>query len=176
MIRTRTFGPALLLAILTAAPALAQSEEDATPDSRSVEQVVRDVYDMVSWTDGKTPDWEEVRKVFIPEAIVVLRYPPGLQVMSVDGFLLDWLRFQNQLAEAGLSGFLETVLSAEVVEFGDIAHVHVVYESSIPDRDRPPRPGVDFWSLIRVDDRWMVASVVNELPRDDMPVPDSFQD
>jgi len=156
--------------------ALAQARTDEpAEDLRSVEQVVRDVYDLVSWTDRNTPDWEVVREVFIPEAIVVLRYPPDLRVMSVDGFLLDWLRFENQLAAAGATGFQETVTSARTTEFGDIAHVQVVYESSIPDRDGPARPGVDLWSLIRVDGQWKVVSVVNELPRDDLPVP-SFDD
>jgi len=48
----------------------------------------------------------------------VLRFPPTLEVMSVDGFLLDWLRFENQFAERGASGFLEAVVSAETTEFG----------------------------------------------------------
>ncbi len=163
-------GLTCLVSMVFAAPAMAQTE-DASIDERSVEEVVRDVYALVSWTDGNTPDWEVVREVFIPEAIVVLRYPPDLKVMSVDGFLLDWLRFQNQLEETGVSGFLEAVTSATVTEFGDIAHVHVVYESSIPGTGRPARPGVDLWSLIRTDGQWKVVSVVNELPRDDLPVP-----
>jgi len=167
----RTSGLACLMAMAAAVPAFAQSEA-AEVDLRSAEQVVRDVYGLVSWTDGNTPDWEVVREVFIPEAIVVLRYPPNLKVMNVDGFLLDWLRFENQLAERGVKGFLETVVSAEVTEFGDVAHVHVVYETTIPDTGRPARPGVDLWSLIRVDGRWKVVSVVNELPRDDLPVPE----
>ncbi len=167
----RSAGLACLIAMVAAVPALAQSEA-AEEDLRSAEQVVRDVYHVVSWTDGNTPDWEVVGEVFIPEAIVVLRYPPNLKVMSVDGFLLDWLRFENQLAERGVKGFLETVVSAEATEFGDIAHVHVVYETTIPDTGRPARPGVDLWSLIRVDGRWKVVSVVNELPRDDLPVPE----
>ncbi len=174
MYRIRATGLACLISMALTAPALAQTNETAE-DLRSVEQVVRDVYDLVSWTDGNTPDWEVVREVFIPEAIVVLRYPPDLKVMSVDGFLLDWLRFENQLAAAGVSGFQETVTSAETTEFGDVAHVNVVYESSIPGTTRPARPGVDLWSLIRVDGRWKVVSVVNELPRDDLPVP-SFGD
>ena len=103
---------------------------------------------------------------------MVLRYPPALKVMSVDGFLLDWLRFQNQLEKAELSGFQEKVTSIRTTEFGDVAHVHVVYESSIPGSGRPPRPGVDLWSLIRIDGVWKVVSVVNELPRDDLAVPD----
>ena len=173
MLHVRTLGLTLALVSLSSAPVVAQSDS-ADGDERSVEQVVRDVYDMVSWTDGNTPDWEKVREVFIPEAVIVLRYPPGLQVMSVDGFLLDWLRFQNQLAEAELTGFLEVVRSADVFEFGDVAQVRVVYESSIPDREGPARPGVDLWSLIRVDGRWLVASVINELPREDLPIPDSF--
>jgi len=156
-----------LLGLAGAPPAVRHGD---TPEPRAVVQVVRDVYDLVSWTDGDTPDWEIVREVFIPEAIIVLRYPPDLQVMSVDGFLLDWLRFENRLEDAGVTGFEETVLSARVTEFGDIAHVHVVYESSIPDSGRPARPGVDLWSLIRVDGEWKVVSVINELPRDDLPL------
>ena len=175
MINIRACALALLVSAWNPLPAVAQSDE-APGDERSVEQVVRDVYDMVSWTDGDTPDWEEVRQVFLPEAVVVLRNRAGLQVMSVDGFLLDWLRFQNQLTEAGLTGFVETVRSADVTEFGDIAHAHVVYESSIPETERPARPGVDFWSLIRVDGVWKVASVVNELPRDGVPIPESFRE
>jgi len=162
---------AVFLAVSVVTSAAAQSDESRA-DSRTVEQVVRDVYELVSWTDGDTPDWEVVRGIFIPEGIVVLRYPPDLKVMSVDGFLLDWLRFQNQLEDAGASGFQETVLSARATEFGDIAHVHVVYESSIPDTGRPARPGVDLWSLIRVEGQWKVVSVVNELPRDGLTVPD----
>jgi hypothetical protein len=172
--RIRVTGLACIVSMALAAPALAQTDEPVE-DLRSVEQVVRDVYDLVSWTDGNTPDWEVVRDVFIRDAIVVLRYPPDLKVMSVDGFLLDWLRFENQLAAAGVSGFQETVTSVETTEFGDVAHVSVVYESSIPETERPARPGVDLWSLIRVDGTWKVVSVVNELPRDDLPVP-SFGD
>lgn len=170
MIGFRGPGLAWLIVLAAASPAPGQ-EQEADSTGPSVEQVVRDVYELVSWTGGDTPDWEAVRDVFIPEAIVVLRYPPELKVMSVDGFLLDWLRFENQLADAGVDGFQETVTSAETTEFGDIAHVHVVYESSIPGSDRPPRPGVDLWSLIRQGGEWKVVSVVNELPRDDLTIP-----
>ena len=171
MVSPRTAGLACLMAMCVASPIRAQNDE---PEAgvRSVEQIVVDVYELVSWTDGNTPDWDVVRQVFIPEAVVVLRYPPVLKVMSVDGFLLDWLRFQNQLEGAGLTGFQETVLSIRTTEFGDVAHVHVVYESSIPGTGRPAQPGVDLWSLIRVDGEWKVVSVVNELPRDDLGVPD----
>lgn len=170
MDRIRAAGLACLISVALTTPILAQTNETAE-DLRSVEQVVRDVYALVSWTDGNTPDWEVVREVFIPEAIVVLRYPPEHKVMSVDGFLLDWLRFENQLKEAGMSGFQETVTSAATTEFGDVAHVHVVYESSIPGTGRPARPGVDLWSLIRIDGQWKVVSVVNELPRDGLEIP-----
>jgi len=122
MISAGVFG---LAAILVAPPLCAQSAAPAA-EARSVEQVVRDVYDLVSWKDGNTPDWDVVRDVFIPQAIVVLRYPPALQVMSVDEFLLDWLRFEDQLAERGADGFTEKVVSAHTTEFGDIAHVHAV--------------------------------------------------
>jgi len=160
---------AVPLLCLAGSPGLDRPEVNRA-DDRTVEQFVRDVYDLVSWTDADTPDWEVVRDLFIPEAVIVLRYPPDLQVMSVDGFLLDWLRFENRLEDTGVTGFREAVISTRVTEFGDIAHVHVVYESSIPESGRPARPGIDLWSLIRVDGEWKVVSVLNELPREDLPL------
>ena len=77
MYRYRVTGLVCLISMALAFPAQAQTE-GASEDQRSVEQVVRDVYDLVSWTDGNTPDWEVVREVFIPEAMIVPRYPPDL--------------------------------------------------------------------------------------------------
>ncbi len=168
MKRIATAALSALITPLVCVPLQAQ-------DSRSAEEVVREVYDMVSWTDGNNPDWNDVRPVFMPEAVIVLRYPQGLTVFSLDGFFEDWVRFEKQLETAGAKGFQETVVSAEASEFGDIAHVWVLYESSIPDSGRGPRPGVDSWSLIRIDGEWRVASVVNELPRDDLPIPESLR-
>ena len=61
--RLRTLGLACLVSLAIVPPALAQ-EGSSDGDDRSVEQVVRDVYDLVSWTDGNTPDWEVVREIF----------------------------------------------------------------------------------------------------------------
>jgi hypothetical protein len=113
-----------------------------------------------------------VRAVFIPEAVVFLRYRELTQ-FSVDTFLQDFIDFAAG-SSAGTDGFAEKVLSAKVWEYGDVAHVVTVYEARILGSERPPTRGVDSWSLVRRDGEWKVASVVNELVRPDRPLPEGL--
>ena len=101
--------------------------------------------------------------MFIEEAIVVLRTSPDqATVFSVDGFVQDFVTFieQGNVVE---TGFTEEVINMKTMVFGDIAHILVLYESSIPGK-RPPTPGVDSFQLIKRGERWWIASVTNEKP------------
>ena len=69
--------------------AQAASGQDAleTPDG-----VVTEIYDLVSFEAGAVPDWDKVRSMFIPEAVVVLRTTrEATTVFSVDGFIQDFV-------------------------------------------------------------------------------------
>jgi hypothetical protein len=155
-------GTAVLTLVLT--PNLS-AQPAGTP-----EQVVRALYGMVTFDAGTTPDWDEVRSVFIDEAVVVLRTSPTAStVFSLDGFVQDFVDFiERDNVEA--TGFTERVVAVESMVFRDIAHVLVLYESSIPGR-RPPTPGVDSFELIKRDGRWKIVSVINDLPNAAHPVP-----
>jgi hypothetical protein len=73
-------------------------------------------------------------------------------------------------------GFTETIVNMETLEFGDIANVLVLYTSDFPDDERPPRPGVDSFGLIKKDGRWLIASVLNEIPTSSRPIPEILQE
>ena len=138
--------------------------------SGTPEQVVRALYGMVTFDPGNTPDWAEVRSVFIDEAVVVLRTSSTAStVFSLDEFVQDFVDFieRDNVEE---TGFVERVVAVESMVFRDIAHVLVLYESSIPGV-RPPRPGVDSFELIRRDGRWKIVFAVNDLPTAEHPVP-----
>jgi hypothetical protein len=162
------------LLLVGTAPAHAQAPETETAPG-SPETAVRTVYDLVSWNAGEMAEWDAVRAVFVPEAVIILRYPQGLTSFSVETFVQDFIDFAGR-ADVESSGFRETVVAARVWEFGDIAHVVTVYEASIPGRDRPPTRGVDSWSLTRVEDTWKVVSVVNELPGPGRDIPEALFD
>jgi hypothetical protein len=137
--------------------------------------VVNELYDLVSFDGGQVPDWERVRALFLPEAVIVLRTSrEATSVFSVDGFVGDFVNFV-ETSSAGESGFTETIVRMEPVQFGDIAHVLVLYEAHLLGSDRGPRRGVDSIQLVRRDGAWRIAAIVNELPLDGRPLPEALQ-
>jgi hypothetical protein len=91
-------------------------------------------------------------------------------VFTVDGFVQDFVDFIER-ANARATGFRESVVRLDATEFGDIAHVVVLYEASIPGASRPPQRGVDSFQLIRRDGRWWIVSILNEIPTTERPAP-----
>lgn len=137
----------------------------------TAEGLVAELYKSVTFPAGTTPDWERVRTMFIPGAIVVLRTSRDKStVFSVDSFVGDFVAFIVR-ADARKTGFTERIIRMRPMVFRDIAHVLVLYEASIPGSGRPPQQGVDSFELIRQAGRWWIVSITNDLPTPDQPIP-----
>ena len=168
----RTTAIPVILSLTAAAmlpnPALAQA------DLETPEGLIEEIYRLVTFPAGTTPDWDAVRSLFIPEALVVLRTSrEGSTVFSVDGFVQDFVTFIEQ-ADVEQTGFTERILDMQTFEWGDIAHALVLFDSDIPGDGREPRAGVDSFQLIKRDGRWWIASISNERPSADLPLPEVF--
>lgn len=169
--RTTIFPVILSLAaaVVLPDPALAQAHLE-TPEG-----LIEEIYRLVSFPAGTTPDWDAVRDLFIPEALVVLRTSrDGSTVFSVDGFVEDFVTFIEQ-SDVESTGFTERILDMQTFEWGDIAHVLVLFDSDIPGDGREPRAGVDSFQLIKRDGRWWIASITNERPATDRALPELFE-
>jgi hypothetical protein len=143
---------------------------------QSPDGLVRHIYDLVTFEAGTTPDWDKVRSMFIEDAVIVLRTSrDSTTVFSVDGFVDDFVAFIER-ADAERTGFTENVIRTESMEFGDMAHVLVLYEASIPGSERPPQQGVDSFQLIKRADRWWIVSITNEIPTTDRPIPAALRE
>ncbi len=165
LVLTAASGPSSLHA-----QAVLQDDALLTP-----ERLVAAIYDMVSFEGGSVPDWDKVRSLFIPEAVVVLRTSrEATTIFSVEGFIDDFVNFVEN-TPAGANGFTEKVVRMKSMVFGDMAHVLVLYESHITGSPRPPRQGVDSFSLIKKDGRWWIAAVTNELPTPERPLPEALR-
>lgn len=148
----------------------ADSQVGASPEA-----LVRHLYDLVTFPAGGGPALAAVRGTFIPEAVIVLRTTRTRStVMSVDDFIADWERFIRE-ADVRATGFVEEITALVPTVFGDIAHVLVLYEASIPGR-LAPQEGVDSFHLVRRDGRWWIAGILNEIPTPDRPVPDVLRE
>jgi hypothetical protein len=155
--------PATLCAQAPAAPA-----DTATA---TAEGTVRELYRIVSFRPGETTDWAKVRALFLPQAVVVLRTSrTATAVFNVDGFINDFIGFDTIPAVAR-SGFTETIIRLRPMVLGNIAHVLVLYEAQVTGSQRPPQPGVDSIHLVRRDERWWIASIMNEVLAPERPLP-----
>jgi hypothetical protein len=162
-----------LILCLSLAPA-AGSEEPPRAEPETAEAVVRALYDLVTFEAGATPEWDRVRSLFVEEAVVVLRTSREKSTLfSVEGFVEDFVRFIEQ-GNVGRTGFQERILRLRPTVFGDIAHVLVLYEATIPGSSRPPQKGVDSFHLARRDGRWRIVSILNEVPTPERPLPDAL--
>jgi hypothetical protein len=169
-----SFIPSIVLALLTttAIPVAGRAQTPAPdPSLQTAEGVVRELYRLVTVAVGDSTDWEQVRRLFIPEAVVVLRVTrETMSVFSVQGWIDDFVAF-NTRARVKERGFEEKITRLEPLVFRDIAHVLVLYEARILDSERPPMPGVDSIELIRRDGRWWIAAITNDLPTPEHPIP-----
>jgi hypothetical protein len=139
------------------------------------EDVIAKFFDLLTFEAGTTPDWDEVRSLLIPEAVVVLRSSrDATSVFSREGFVDDFVNFIEN-TPAGEMGFTEKIINMTSMVFGDMAHVLVLYEAHISGSPRPPSQGVDSYSMIKKDGRWLIVSITNEIPTADRPVPEVLQ-
>jgi hypothetical protein len=182
MTSQRIFGrfAAFALVLFLAASVLAQTP--ATPANEPAKgpaQVVAEIYDLVSSTGGKMPDWDKVRACFVKEAVIVLRTSrTATTVFSLDGFIKDFVDFYEKPFRRGAltlhpnkEGFTEKVVRMKTFEFWDMAHVLVLYEAHITSDPTPPQQGIDSWLLNRRDGRWVIVAVTNDIITADHPVP-----
>lgn len=138
--------------------------------------VVEQLYELVTFDAGTTPDWIRVRSLFVDEATVVLRTgPDAMTVFDLDGFVDDFVQFIEQ-SQVKKTGFTERILKITSTEYGDIAHVLVLFDSHINGSEKPPRQGIDSFQLIRESDRWKIISITNDRPSPGNPIPMSLFD
>ena len=175
--RRSLFGFAACFSVAAVLPlALLAQEPGAGAPNGSAEDVVKELYDLVTFPSGATPDWDRGRSLFLPEGVVVLRTSrTETTVFSVEGWVQDFVTFIER-ANVTATGFVERIVRTQAVEFGDIAHVWVLYEAEIPGSGRPAQQGVDSFQLVRRDGAWLIASILNEIPTPNRPIPEVLRD
>lgn len=159
------------LPLLLAAASIDGSAPTAPDPMSGAAEVVRELYDLVTFGPGATPDWDAVRALFVEDAVIVLRAGrEEMSVFSLEGFVQDFVRFIEQY-DVEETGFTERVLDLRGFAYRDIAHVLVRFDSAIPGSGREPGEGVDSFELVRLEGRWRIVSIVNERPTADEPIP-----
>jgi len=142
-------------------------------EARSVESLIDAVYQRVSFPAGEVPDWDAVRALMLPEALIVqpAARGRGIRTMDVDGFVQVFVDDIERLDMSAV-GFQERVVSKEVTQFGDMASALVVFEvRMLSGPGSRPQRGLDCFHLVRKDGRWWIASIATQFELPDDPIP-----
>jgi Domain of unknown function (DUF4440) len=131
------------------------------PDFR---ELTRTLYRAVSAAPGQR-DWAAVRRCYHPQARLVRTGldadgKPFTRVMALDAYIEN---VEELLKDAR---FTEREIGHEAVIFGNVARLTSLYEFTwdSPTEQRRGR-GVNFFTLVREEGRWLVMSIVWDTER-----------
>ena len=124
-------------------------------------------YDLITFEPGAEPDWEGFRALFHRQAVLALRVFPeddAITVMDLDAYMVKQMR-------AGMEeeGYSETLVSRTELVFHDVAEVRVVFEMRFG--EGAPHTAIDVYGLVRLDGRWLIASIISDITAPGEPLP-----
>ena len=150
------------LGLLLAAAAAAHSSNAA--DLKAIDQTIHAVYDVISGPPGQKRDFDRMRSLFAPGATLKAIGPKGLRGGSLDDYI------SRNAAILEKEGFTERELGRRVEIWGGLATAWSAYDGRTASGSFHER-GINSIQLVKVDGKWLVASILwqEETPENRLP-------
>ena len=147
--------------LVAAAVAASQPSKD---DLAGIDQAIRAVYDVISGPPGQKRDFDSMRSMFAPGATMKAIGPKGLRGGTVE----DYIKRNAEILEK--EGFTERELGRRVEVWGGLATVWSAYDGRTANGSFHER-GINSFQLVKVDGKWLVASILwqEETPANPLP-------
>jgi len=148
------------LVIAAAVAASAPSKADLA----GIDQAIRGVYEVISGPPGQKRDFDKMRSMFAPGATLKAIGPKGLR----GGSLEDYISRNSAILEK--EGFTERELGRRVEIWGGLATAWSAYDGRTANGSFHER-GINSVQLVKVDGKWLVASILwqEETPENPLP-------
>jgi hypothetical protein len=141
-------------------------------DVDSIDAIVAAVYDVISGPAGPR-DWDRFKSLLLPECRLM---PAGHRPDGQDVYrIMDADEYVQRAGRTFLKeGFFETAVANRVERFGTIAHVFSTYEARHDKTAAPFARGINSIQLVKLGDRWWVASIMWDAERPGVTIPDRY--
>jgi len=177
-VRRSSFHFALVLS--TAIPLPALSQPAARPgDVESPDAVVRALYETVSRAPGQPFQWDRMRTLFLPGALMIPNTEQTRGTFTphtVESFITwideSWKRIG--IGSPNDRGFAESHVAGVTEQYGDIAHVMSTYEKHRWGDTTVVGRGINSIQLVKKDKRWWVTSIIWDEETGAGPVPPKY--
>jgi len=149
---------ALALAVAVGAAAAPKA------DLAGIDAAIRGVYAVISGPPGQKRDFDKMRSLFAPGATLKAIGPKGLR----GGSLEDYIGRNSAILEK--EGFTERELGRRVELWGGLATAWSAYDGRTANGSFHER-GINSFQLVKIDGRWLVASILwqEETPGNPLP-------
>jgi hypothetical protein len=161
----RGFGLLVALAIASASAAQAQPSR---ADLAGIDATIRDVYAVISGPPGQRRDFDHMRSLFAPNALLRVITPNGVRGGTLD----DYITRSGPVLER--EGFTEHELRRRVEVYGNLATVWSSYDGRTATGSFHER-GINSFQLVKVGGRWLVASILWQEEGTQFPLPRDMQ-
>jgi hypothetical protein len=155
-----------MIAALLLAAAAASAPPARAADLAAIDRTIRAIYEVISGPPGQKRDFDRMRALFAPGATMKAIGPKGLRGGSVE----DYIKRNAEVLEK--EGFAERELGRRVELWGNLATAWSAYDGRTANGSFHER-GINSIQLVKVEGKWLVASVLwqeatpdNPLPRD----------
>ncbi|NUS20375.1 MAG: nuclear transport factor 2 family protein [Mesorhizobium sp.] len=133
-------------------------------DLKEINATVLGVYDVISGPPGQKRDFARMRSLFAQGATMKAIGPKGLRGGSVEDYIA-----RNQ-AVLEKEGFTERELQRRTQLWGGLATVWSAYDGRTANGSFHER-GINSFQLVKVDGKWLVASILWQEETPDNPLP-----
>jgi hypothetical protein len=163
MMRTILWLAAGALAI-GSVPAQAAPGSSRAADLAGIDQAIRATYAVISGPPGQKRDFDKMRSLFAPNAELRVIGPKGVR----GGSLEDYIAKSGPILEK--EGFTERELGRRVELYGNLATAWSSYDGRTASGSFHER-GINSFQLVKVDGKWLVASILWQEETPEFPLP-----
>jgi hypothetical protein len=154
----------LLAAAAMALPASASAAPASKADLAGIDATMKAVYAVISGPAGQKRDFDKMRSLFTPDATLKATGPKGVH----GGSLEDYIKRNAEVLEK--EGFTERELGRRVEVWGGLATAWSSYDGRTANGSFHER-GINSFQLVKVDGKWLVASILWQEETKALPLP-----
>lgn len=176
-VRLGVCGVILVVSVFAAAqagpPAQQQQEKAKEADVKSVDGIIKAVYNVISGPAKQPRDWNRFRSLFLPGARLIPS--AGKASANANRHMLSVEEYIERSEPLMLKeGFFESELARRTEQFGNIAHVWSTYESRNAPGEKPFARGINSIQLIHDGERWWVLNILWQGESLDQSLPEKY--
>lgn len=163
----------ILLTVLFFTNAETLRAQDYTSDTETIESTMSAILEVISGPAGREMDWARWRNLFrgdVPFFIRAKGRDGEMRVVetSSEGYVEN---IGPSLAERH---FYETYANLRIDQYGDIAHVLMVYESKETPDAEPFDRGINSFQLMYDEGRWWIVGLMWQAESTGVPIPKKY--